>query len=81
MSALYRLRDWQNIGRKLPVMTTVLLSAAVTVIFWTAYSEMKRAAVKTASDHLLSVSHQISNVFAVGFVRELSRVSSTQSNA
>src|ERR1700759_1028343 len=42
VSSLHRMRDWQTIGRKLPLLTTVLLSIAVTLISGTAYREMKR---------------------------------------
>jgi signal transduction histidine kinase len=57
-------QDWQNIGRKLPLLTTVLLTVAVTAISWTAYHEMRRTTVDAAGDHLLSVSRQIAAVFA-----------------
>jgi signal transduction histidine kinase/CheY-like chemotaxis protein len=58
------MRDWQNIGRKLPLLTTVLLLIAVTIISSTAYREMKRTVVTAESDHLLSVSRQLAGVFA-----------------
>src|SRR4051812_26091807 len=57
-------QDWQNIGRKLPLLTTVLLTVAVTAISWTAYHEMRRTTVGAASEHLLGVSRQIASVFA-----------------
>ena len=63
MSRLHQVRDWQNIGRRLPLLTTVLLSVAVTLIVGTAYREMKRTVVKAASDHLLNVSRQLSSMF------------------
>jgi signal transduction histidine kinase/CheY-like chemotaxis protein len=56
-------QDWQNIGRKLPLLTTVLLTVAVTAISWTAYHEMRRTTVDAAGEHLLSVSRQIASVF------------------
>ena len=56
-------RDWQNIGRKLPLLTTVLLSIAVTLISVIAYREMKRTVVGAASGHLLNVSRQVASVF------------------
>jgi signal transduction histidine kinase/CheY-like chemotaxis protein len=56
-------RDWQNIGRKLPLLTTVLLSIAVTLISAIAYREMKHTVVDAASRHLVNVSRQLASVF------------------
>jgi signal transduction histidine kinase/CheY-like chemotaxis protein len=57
-------QDWQNIGRKLPLLTTALLTVAVTAISWTAYHEMRRTTVDAAGEHLLGVSRQIADYFA-----------------
>ena len=57
-------QDWQNIGRKLPLLTTVLLTVAVTAISSTAYHQMRRTTVDAAGEHLLNVSRQIAAVFA-----------------
>jgi hypothetical protein len=69
MSPVHKMRDWQNIGRKLPLLTTVLLSVAVTLISWTAYREMKRTVVGAESDHLLTVARQVSAIFAESEVK------------
>src|SRR5262249_32811461 len=63
MSPSRWIRDSQNIGRKLPLLITVLLSIAVTLIAGSAYREMKRTVVGAASDHLSTVSRQIASIF------------------
>ncbi len=57
-------RDWQNISRKLPLLTTILLSIAVATSVSIAYREVKRTVITTAGEHLMSVSRQLASVFA-----------------
>ncbi|HEY4219587.1 MAG TPA: ATP-binding protein [Gemmatimonadaceae bacterium] len=61
--------DWQDIGRKLPLLTTVLLAIAVVVIATTAYVEMKRARIAAVGEHMMGVSEEISSSFAQSNVK------------
>jgi signal transduction histidine kinase/CheY-like chemotaxis protein len=64
MSPSQWMRDWRSIGRKLPLLTTALLSIAVTLISGSAYREMKRTVLGAAGDHLRNGSRQMASVFA-----------------
>lgn len=56
--------DWQNVGRKLPLLTTVLLSVAVVVIAAMAYRGMKQSLITAAGERVVNVARQISDAFA-----------------
>jgi PAS domain S-box-containing protein len=55
--------DWRGIGRKLPLLTTALVAAAVLVLAAIAYSQMKRILVAAAGDRVLGVSQQVAAAF------------------
>jgi two-component system, cell cycle sensor histidine kinase and response regulator CckA len=61
--------DWQSIRRRLPLLTTALLSIAVVAISWSAYVEMERSLVTAAGERVLSVSQQVAGAFMTSNAR------------
>jgi two-component system cell cycle sensor histidine kinase/response regulator CckA len=56
---------WQNLGRKLPLLTTALLCVMVVAVSGTAYREMKRSLVAAAGERVVNVAKQVAGAFAV----------------
>ncbi|HEY4129524.1 MAG TPA: PAS domain S-box protein, partial [Gemmatimonadaceae bacterium] len=56
--------DWQSLRRRLPLLTTGLLTIAVAAIAGTAYFEMRNVLLRAAGEHLRNVSQQFATMFA-----------------
>ena len=55
--------DWQSVGRKLPLLTTVLLAVAVVAIAGMAYREMRRSLVIAAGARVVNASQRLATAF------------------
>ena len=60
---------WQSIRRRLPLLTTALLSIAVVAISWSAYVEMKGSLVAAAGQRVISVSQEVATAFGTSNAR------------
>ncbi len=63
MSPRISIGDWQSIRRRLPLLTTALLSIAVVAISWYAYVEMRRSLVVAAGERVTGVAQQVAEAF------------------
>ena len=63
MSPKVSIGDWQSIRRRLPLLTTALLSIAVIAISWYAYVEMRRSLIAAAGERVMGVAQQVAEAF------------------
>jgi PAS domain S-box-containing protein len=57
-----KLKGFESLSRRLPLLSTALFAAIITGVLWTAYVEVRRATIEASQAHLESAAHQVSSL-------------------